>query len=183
MLFNHGASQTRLYYGTDTRAQSILLGAALAAALAWCGQRGMLKRLDVRQRLIFLVIGVAGFTLDAVLWTHLQGTQSFLYDGGFLIAALGTAAVVLSVFVVPGTVLGRYLAWWPLLWLGRISYGVYLWHFPIFLWVDTARTGLGGGELFAFRVAITLAVATASYFLVELPVRQGGLAAAGLAAW
>ncbi len=175
VLFAHGASETRLYYGTDTRAQSILLGATLAAALAWCQQRGMLTRLDVRQRLAFLLIGVAGFTLDAVLWTNLGGTQSFLYNGGFLVAALGTSAVLLSVFVLPRTILGRYLAWWPLLWLGRISYGVYLWHFPIFLWVDSARTGLGGAELFGLRVAITLAVATASYFLVELPVRRGNL--------
>ncbi len=175
VLFTHGANETRLYYGTDTRAQSILLGAALAAALAWCGQRGMLKRLGVRQRLAFLLLGVAGFALDAVLWTHLRGTQSFLYQGGFLVAALGTAAILLSVFLVPRTILGRYLAWRPLVWLGCISYGVYLWHFPIFLWVDGARTGLGGGELFGLRVAITLAVATASYYLVELPVRRGRL--------
>ncbi len=175
VLFTHGASETRLYYGTDTRAQSILLGAALAAALAWCGQRGMLASLGVRQRLAFLLLGVAGFALDAVLWTHLRGTQSFLYEGGFLVAALGTAAVLVSVFVVPRTILGRYLSWWPLVWLGAISYGIYLWHFPIFLWVDSARTGLGGGELFALRVAITLAVATASYYLLELPVRRGSL--------
>jgi peptidoglycan/LPS O-acetylase OafA/YrhL len=175
VLFSHGANVNRLYYGTDTRAQSILLGAALAAALAWCRQRGMLKNLDVRQRLVFLLIGVAGFTLEAVLWTNLRGTQNFLYQGGFLIAALGTAAVLLSVVVVPRTILGRYLAWWPLVWLGRISYGVYLWHFPIFLWVDTARTGLGGAELFVLRVVITLIVAAASYYLVELPIRRGSL--------
>ena len=92
VLFTHGANETRLYYGTDTRAQSILLGAALAAALAWCGQRGMLERLGVRQRLAFLLLGVAGFTLDAVLWTHLRGTQIFLYEGGFLVAALGDSS-------------------------------------------------------------------------------------------
>jgi peptidoglycan/LPS O-acetylase OafA/YrhL len=175
VLFAHGANINRLYYGTDTRAQSILLGAALAAALAWCRQRGLLERLDARQRLVFFLIGVTGFVVDAVLWTNLRGTQSFLYQGGFVVAALGTAAVLLSVVVVPGTPLGRYLAWMPLVWLGRISYGVYLWHFPIFLWVDTARTGLNGGELFVLRVAITLVVATASYFLVELPVRRGTL--------
>ncbi len=175
LLFAQGANVNRLYYGTDTRAQSILLGAALAAALAWCGQRGMLKNLDVRQRLTFLLLGVAGFALEAVLWTNLRGTQNFLYQGGFLIAALGTAAVLLSVVVVPRTILARYLAWWPLVWLGRISYGVYLWHFPIFLWVDTARTGLGGAELFVLRVAITLVVAAASYYLVELPIRRGSL--------
>jgi peptidoglycan/LPS O-acetylase OafA/YrhL len=175
VLFAHGANVNRVYYGTDTRAQSILLGAALAAALAWCRQRGLLDRLSVEQRLAFLLIGVAGFLIDAVLWTNLRGTQSFLFEGGFLLAALGTAAVLLSVIAVPGTPLARYLSWWPLLWLGRISYGVYLWHFPIFLWVDTARTGLGGGELFVLRVAITLVVAAASYYWVELPIRRGRL--------
>jgi peptidoglycan/LPS O-acetylase OafA/YrhL len=174
LLFRLGVGENRLYYGADTRAQSILLGAALAAALAWCTQRGMLsKELGWHGRLVFLLIGLAGVVLECVLWTQLRGTQDFLYEGGFLVASLGTAAVLLSVLAAPHTVLGRYLSWWPLLCLGRISYGVYLWHFPVFLWLDTERTGLGGSELFVLRVMITLALATASYRLVELPMRRG----------
>ena len=64
------------------------------------------------------------------------------------------------------------LALRPLVALGAISYGVYLFHWPIFVVVDEARLGTGGAVLFAVRVALTLAVAIASYLLVEQPVRR-----------
>ncbi len=59
--------------------------------------------------------------------------------------------------------------------MGRISYGMYLWHFPLFIYIDNARTGLTGYPLFAVRVAATLAVATVSFYAIERPIRQGNL--------
>ena len=56
--------------------------------------------------------------------------------------------------------------------LGLVSYGVYLWHWPIFVLLDEARTGLTGWPLFGLRVAVTLAVSFASYRLVERPIRR-----------
>jgi hypothetical protein len=81
----------------------------------------------------------------------------------------------------------------PLVWLGRISYGVYLWHWPLFGWLSAERTGLTGSALLGVRIAATLAVACASFYLLEQPIRRArwprrrprlsaGVAAAALAA-
>ena len=59
--------------------------------------------------------------------------------------------------------------------MGRISYGLYLWHYPLFLWLDPARTGLSGGGLLALRVAASLLVAIGSFYLIERPIRRGAL--------
>jgi hypothetical protein len=73
-------------------------------------------------------------------------------------------------------VVARALSFRPLVALGVISYGVYLWHWPVYLVVDEARTGLRGWALTGVRVAITLAIAATSYRLVESPIRRGALA-------
>jgi hypothetical protein len=71
--------------------------------------------------------------------------------------------------------LAAFFEWRPLVGLGLISYGVYLWHWPIGLWITEANTGLDGPALFVARSALTLAAALASYFLVEMPIRRGAL--------
>ena len=80
-----------------------------------------------------------------------------------------------SVACAPKGPLAVALSWPVLTYLGTISYGMYLWYFPIFQVVDEARTHRTGLSLFALRVAVDIAVATASYFLIELPVRRGAL--------
>jgi hypothetical protein len=67
----------------------------------------------------------------------------------------------------------RLLALAPIRYIGRISYGLYIWHWPLFIWINEARTGLSGYDLFGIRALVTVAVAVASYHLVELPIRQG----------
>jgi peptidoglycan/LPS O-acetylase OafA/YrhL len=186
----------RLYYGTDTRAQSLLVGAALAASLSlWADHRrraGPLPALagrvrhplggdpawavqTVRGRVASLAVGVAGVAVSAVLWTVVSYNDSFAYRGGFLLAALATTAVLFSVVCSQRSALARCLSVAPLRFVGRISYGMYLWHFPLFIYIDNARTGLTGYPLFAVRVAVTLVVATASFYVVERPIRQGNL--------
>ena len=82
-------------------------------------------------------------------------TTPFAYRGGFLLAALATSAVLFSVVCSQRSVLARCLSVAPLRYVGRISYGLYLWHFPLFIYLDHARTGLTGYPLFAVRVAVT----------------------------
>jgi len=108
-----------------------------------------------------------------LLWWRSSYNGSFLWEGGFLVAALATAAVLMCVVCVPRSWLAVALSVGPLRYLGRISYGLYLWHFPLFQWIDGQRTGLGGYALFGARCGATLAVATVSFFLVERPIRQG----------
>ena len=186
----------RLYYGTDTRAQSLLVGAALAASLSlWADHRRRMgplpaltnqvrRRLGgdpawavqtVRGRATAHAVGVAGVAVSAVLWTVVSYNDSFAYRGGFLLAALATTAVLFSVVCSQRSLLARCLSVAPLRYVGRISYGMYLWHFPLFIYIDNARTGLTGYPLFAVRVAVTLVVATGSFYVVERPIRQGNL--------
>ncbi|MGH9019291.1 MAG: hypothetical protein ACRDY1_16190, partial [Acidimicrobiales bacterium] len=121
-----------------------------------------------------------------VIYVTLDSSDALTYRGGFLLAALASAAVLLSVSCVPTSVAARVLSWRPLTYVGRISYGLYLWHLPLFFFIDNARTGLTGWPLFVVRVAATMVAATLSFYLVERPVRRGtffsslkGLVAAG----
>ena len=193
LLYSPG-DVNRVYYGTDTRAQSLLVGAALAASLSlWADRRRRIGALPAgagraRRRLggdpawaartpggraAVLVVGLAGVAASAVLWTVVSYNDAFAYRGGFLLAALATTAVLFSVVCSQRSPLARGLSVSPLRYVGRISYGMYLWHFPLFIYLDHARTGLTGYPLFGVRTAATLAVATGSFYLVERPIRQG----------
>ena len=108
-------------------------------------------------------------------WTHVAGTDRWLYHGGLLLAAVAVAAVLADLAVAPDGLAARVLAVPPLPTLGLISYGVYLWHWPVFLAVDGHRTGLVGTPLWLARCAVTLTIAGASYVLLERPLRRARL--------
>ena len=125
-------------------------------------------------------VGVAG---SIALWTLVSSNSAFAYTGGFLLAALATAFILVGVVCAQGSVLSRCLSVPPLRYLGRISYGMYLWHWPLFLYIDGARTGLTGYGLFVVRVLVTIIVATVSFYVVERPIRRGGFLGAGVHGW
>jgi hypothetical protein len=100
-------------------------------------------------------------------------TSTFPYSGGFFLIGLSVASVILAAVAAPRSIVPRLLSWSPIRYVGRISYGLYIWHWPIFIWLDAARTGLYGYELFAVRVAVTFAVSVVSFHLVERPIRMG----------
>ncbi len=163
-----GGDPTRAYYGTDTRAQGLLVGAALAAAFArWGSVRGARGRGAMAG---LAVVGVAG---TALLWWRVPETSSLAFHGGFLLASLAAAAVVAGAVQAPASPVPRVLGWGPVRALGRISYGVYLWYWPVLLVMTGARVHLDGWPLFGARVAVTVAIAATSYHLIERPVRRG----------
>lgn len=186
------ANLTRLYFGTDTHAQSILIGASLAclfASVASMRSRtrdglgpsgaGTADRLalpratSVASRLTLQLLGVVGLGAVVALCHLCNGNSAATYRGDFALAALASAAVVAAATLVPGGGFERMLAVRPVRWLGTISYGVYLWHFPLAFLLSPLRTGTSGFTLLALRSAATIAVATASYVLVERPVLRG----------
>ena len=177
------ANQNRLYYGTDTRAQSLLVGAALSVSLTLLAKRRSelgavtsapsLWRARTRSaRLVMIGVGIIGIAITGALWALVNVDDAFAFRGGFLLAAVSTVCVLASVVVAPGSVLTSFLTIRPLRYLGRISYGMYLWHFPLFLWIDHANTGLDDVPLFVVRFASTVVIASASFYLVEQPIRQ-----------
>ena len=81
--------------------------------------------------------------------------------------------MILSAVAAPRSVVPRVLSVAPIRYVGRISYGLYIWHWPLFLWLNHARTGLEGYELFAVRVLVTFGVSVVSFHLIERPIRMG----------
>ncbi len=177
------AAENRVYYGTDTRAQSLLIGAALSVGLTLAANRrsqpGVVtstpsawKARNTTARRAYVVVGIAGILATSALWTLVTVDDAFAFRGGFILAAASTACVLASVVGAPGSVLAKVLAFGPLRYLGRISYGMYLWHFPLFLLLTASNTGLVGVPLFIIRCACTVVIATASYYAIEQPIRQ-----------
>ncbi len=117
---------------------------------------------------------LGGLGAATLLWAlhAVSGQNAFLYDGGFLLVAGATAAVILMVVVRPEDLLSRFLAVGVLGYIGRISYGLYLYHFPMFLMIDGQHVGLSGTPLLLVRLAATGAASVVSYHLVEMPVRN-----------
>jgi peptidoglycan/LPS O-acetylase OafA/YrhL len=169
-LFHPGADPSRVYYGTDTRAQALLMGAALAMLLL---QRGPLRSRPASQMLQIAAVVCAVYI--GWVWATTSGNSVFLYRGGFLLLAAAVAVVIAASVQPKAGPIGRMLSLPPLRSLGLISYGVYLWHWPIYLVLTPDRTGWDGYGLFAARVLVTLAIAVASYKLIEMPVRRGAL--------
>ena len=176
LLYRSGAGSSRLYYGTDTHAQSLLVGAALAVVLCdWAQRRGSWEMSSGAARRALTVLGVAGAVVTLLLWHQASGSGPFVFEGGFLLAAIATAFVLIPAVTIAASPLTRALSVRPLRALGRISYGVYLWHLPLFLVITGSRTGLTGYPLFAIRLACTLLFAIASFRLIEKPIRHGEL--------
>jgi len=174
----------RDYFGTDTRAQALLVGCALAAITVPYQRKGgtsdarsagsaRLARTRAFRRWSLTVAGMVSVVVLAWLWTHADGTGALLFHGGLTVSALAVAAVIAYVTQVPDDPLARVLSLAPIVWLGRISYGVYLWHWPLFAVMTTGRTGLTGGWLLAARLTLTLTLAILSFVLIEEPIRRG----------
>ncbi len=168
LLYQPDVDPSRVYYGTDTRASALLLGAALA--FIW--------KSDATHRVSARLLDLGGFVAlgllaAACLW--LDEFNGFLYQGGLFLVALLTI-IVIAAIAHSQTRLTRLLGIAPLRWIGLRSYGLYLWHWLVFdvtrPQLDVSLTGL---PLFLLQVGISLLLADLSYRLVESPVRSGAL--------
>ena len=162
---------SRVYYGTDTRAAGILIGIALATA--WMPWR-LPMNVSPRYALGLRIVGwsaMAGLLL--ILW-RVSEFSPWLYRGGIAVTSVLTAAVI-AVIVHPAGGFGWALSNPLMNWIGKRSYGIYLWHWPIFM---ITRPGFdvpwNTSITFAIRLALTFGIAELSYRYVEMPIRQHG---------
>jgi peptidoglycan/LPS O-acetylase OafA/YrhL len=158
-----GASVARLYNGTDTRADALLIGCALGIALALPAVRDN----EAVQRWAARLAAPALAALLVAGWT-LQWEMRGMYAGGSLAMSLVSCAVVAALVLPRRTLLHRIFALPPLVFLGRICYGLYLWHFPVY---NVMRFGFGLSEAWLAWVGVplTFALATASFLWIERP--------------
>jgi len=161
----------RAYYGTDTRMAELLIGVLLAI---WHHRSDLGRSLSGGVR---SSTGVVALAAMLGLWVVTDQQSAALHPWGLLVHAVLSAAIIVA--VLEPTPVGRILSLGPLTALGRISYGVYVYHWPVFLWLTPERTGLDSASLAALRIAVTLALAIPSNHFIEQPIRYGRLRIGG----
>ncbi len=174
VLYDPAHDPSRVYYATDTRAMPLLVGVVLA--FVWPAMR---DAKPIRGSAAAVLDGVGLLGLALVLYAVVQWVdyQSFVYRGGLEVLAIGAALLIASASH-PSTRVGKALGCAPMRWIGRRSYGIYLWHWPVMV---MSRPGLdfntGKAVLVPIQIGVTVTLAAASYKYVELPIRQGRLQA------
>lgn len=162
---DEGQGLSRLYFGTDTRAVGLAVGAAAGALGLRRAQRS--RTADIAG--LASVIGLIGFGAT------LRGDERWLYGPGFLMIALLSITAMWA--ATSDGVLQRVLSNRTLVGIGRVSYGVYLWHWPVIVVLDSERTGLSGISIGALWVVVTALLTAASWFAVERNAPMPKLAA------
>ena len=164
---------SRLYFGSDTHAMTILAGAALATV--W-RPRSLPRQLAPGPKTALTAIGLGALAVMFLCFIAVDESSALLYRGGFALFA-GVCVIAIAAATHPAIGLSRVLGTKPMVYLGKRSYGLYLWHWPVFLvlrpGVDIGWTGL---PAFALQFAAAMTAAELSYRFIEMPIRRGALA-------
>ncbi|MEI8002044.1 MAG: acyltransferase family protein [Actinomycetes bacterium] len=169
--FHPGLDPSRVYYGTDSRASQLFIGALLAIVLVHWGPKATWSRLIIQ------VLGVLGAVAMAMAYWRLTDRSPFLYRGGFTLFAIVVVLVITAIIQESRNPLRALLCLRPIRWIGAVSYGVYLWHWPIAVALSPARLAswgwaIDGWELAVVRLTATFVIAALSFSLVEKPIRE-----------
>ena len=164
VLFDPQQDASRVYYGTDTRAFSLLFGALLA--ILW-EYRMVPRRLSAS---VNMVLGSVSFAALLVMTIAINGSSNFWYRGGQFV---GTILTVLMVYAVSGrkTWLSRFLSNPVLKWIGDRSYSIYLWYYPIILLISKGIKASWWITL--IEIVLSVVLAELSYRFIETPIRHG----------
>lgn len=158
-------SNARIYYGTDTRCAELLAGGVLALAVTG-------RQIPERHQTAISWLGVLGLAVSLWFWATSSTEHESLYMGGLVLFTAASVTIIVAAIQPVGPV--RWLLSGAVLrWIGRVSYGAYLIHWPIYLWLNPERTGLDGLPLTALRMGLTSICAAISYRWLEEPIRSG----------
>ncbi|NNN20809.1 MAG: acyltransferase [Acidimicrobiales bacterium] len=168
-VYNNGLGIDHAYYGTDTRSQSLLFGCALAVILAkWPPSESR-----VAKRSIVPLVGVLAILFALLIASQASGPPGWIFKGGFTSFDFLVALIIAAIVVAPAGIISKCLSVLPLRLAGEISYGWYLWQFPVDQWLTSARVGVSGLPLFGVRILVGLTLAVISYRFIEQPIRRG----------
>ena len=172
ILYHPSLDPSRVYYGTDTRALELLLGAALA--MIWPSRR-LHTGVTAQARWTIDAVGAAGLVVIGLMFWSSSEFSPFLYRGGFGLLGIATALAV-AALAHPASRLGPIVGCRPMRWIGQRSYGIYLWTLPIVV-LTTPESARGQVDLLraGLQVAAIMAIAELSWRYVEDPVRHGAL--------
>ena len=170
-LYDSGAPLPRISFGTDTRIAPLLLGCALGMCTTWWAGRAT----PAVQRAFR---GIGALSLAVLIWMAITsrydrdviaGNPGHFYEDGLTLAALASAGLILGVTVDRDWPLAKVLSLRPLAWVGRVSYGLYLWQAPVFVLLTPSMLGLPNNVTRVVQLGITFAVAAVSFYLLEQP--------------
>lgn len=178
VLYKPGHDPSRIYFGTDTRAFELLIGSWLA--MVYPLKRNYRnnfysKGASLNKKLVLNITSTLCLAIFSFSIIFVNEFNAFLYRGGMFLISLN-AALLIACVSHPGSYLSRLFSWKPLLWLGRRSYGIYLWHYPVIV-LSTPAYEAGNPSYLrvVIQVAATLVIANFSYNYIEKPFRKYGL--------
>lgn len=165
ILWLQATSIARIYNGLDTHADGLMLGAALGVARS----SGLLDKVPFSRKNAWFSF-VAPFCLTGLLvfFVAADWQASFMYFGGLGIVNLLVVTLVASLFFAPSCSVARILRATAIVWIGRISYGLYLWHYPVYRAIQDA--GYGHEVLLALGPPLSLLLASLSFYCLERPI-------------
>ena len=162
---------SRIYFGTDTRAFSLLVG--VVGAILYPMER-LHAKVTPQQNMLYSVVSLVSIATLITVMIYTSEYNTLLYRGGFLlVAVLGLIVIISS--GKQHTLMSRLLSFKPVVFIGKISYSLYLWHFPVLV-LTTPVSEIGNPNIIfvILRVILTFILATASYVFVETPIRKLG---------
>lgn len=170
-LYQPGMDPSRVYYGTDTRLFSLLIGASFGLCFPIHHLRE-LKTLSSKFSLEF--VGIIGLLVILYMVCFTNEYMSFLYYGGMFLLSITTGLLVISICSPANTWLSKFFSLQPLEWIGKRSYSLYLWHYPIitFMHSQVNTAGINYWEIL-LEIFVIFAFASFSYTFVENPIRKG----------
>ncbi len=163
---------TRVYQGLDTRADSLLLGSCAALFLSW--------NLLPQKQWFLKFLKIASIAAAALLFYWIMTvriTDGFFYYGGFTLAAVCVDAIILALLISPPKIMRRFFEWSVLVWIGRLSYGIYLWHKLVYVILDKSLLPLAVRSEtlrtmvlpLTIKIGVSLVVASISFYFFEKP--------------